>query len=59
MPELEAHGITKEQVIELSDQLQDTRTRSETLDLDPLEAISAKIDKLQESVDALASKLDR
>jgi hypothetical protein len=56
--ELKAHGVTKEQIADYTQQELDRRDREETLDFDPLDAISSKLDKLQESVDGLAAKLD-
>jgi hypothetical protein len=56
---LEERGITREQALAYVDAARAKEARSETLDFDPLEAISSKLDKLQESVDALAAKLDR
>jgi hypothetical protein len=57
--DLEARGVTKEHIEHSLEQAAERRERGEVLDFDPLDAISTKLDKLQESVDALTAKLDR
>jgi SOS response regulatory protein OraA/RecX len=63
MAELESLGVTKEQVDAHLQKADNERARElahEALSQEnPLDAISVKLDKLQESVDALAAKLDR
>jgi len=56
--ELKARGMTSEEIALSLEQASDRHDRKEALDFDPLDAISAKLDKLQESVDSLAAKLD-
>ena len=54
-----AKGFTPEQIQQAVARELERRDRQDALDLDPLDAISTKLDKLQESVEALAAKLDR
>jgi hypothetical protein len=62
MSELESLGVTKNQIDAYLQEADAERTREAARvaaipQEDPLDAISAKLDKLQESVDALAAKL--
>ncbi len=57
---LEELGMTKEQVNAYLEEADAQRAREMAVPAeDPLDAISTKLDKLQESVDALAARLDR
>lgn len=62
--ELESRGVTKEQMDAYFQEADAERSRGAAREAalpqeDPLDVISAKLDKLQGSVDALAAKLDR
>lgn len=61
--ELEAKGITREQINAYLEDAQAKRAAKIAREVaeipsDPLEVIEAKIDRLQESVDAIAAQLD-
>lgn len=54
-----AKGFTPEQIQEAISRELERRDRQQVPDLDPIDAISQKLDKLQESVDAIAAELDK
>lgn len=58
--DLEAKGVTREQIHAIAEEVRADQDREamRPVVVDPLDAISTKLDKLQASVDSLASKLD-